>query len=85
MDVIDSFNNQFMLHHYLSNMDNNLLYYLENNSLNINYYCFFFKIIDNVHYVVTSNIVKRENNGHRLIIIKNVEMDSNSINHYAKK
>jgi hypothetical protein len=77
MEIHDSFNNQFKLHNYLANLNNNLLQYFENNNLDVNYYCFFSKIVDNVHYIITSATKKRKNNGCRLINISCSEANNN--------
>jgi hypothetical protein len=77
MEVHDSLNNQFKLYNYIAKLNINLLQYLENNNINIDYYCFFSKIIDNIHYIVTSQTTKRRFNGYRLITIQDVEKDNN--------
>jgi hypothetical protein len=77
MKVHDSLNNQFKLCSYIAKLNINLLQYLENNNININYYCFFSKIIDNIHYIVTSQTTKRRLNGYRLITIQDAEKDNN--------
>jgi hypothetical protein len=69
MKISDSFNSQFKLYNYLHNLNNDLIIYLENNNININYYCFFSTIIDNKHKIITSDTTKRKDNGHRLITI----------------
>jgi hypothetical protein len=65
----DIFNDQFMFYHYLSKLNTNIIDYLNNNNLNLNYYCFYWHKIDNVHYILTSNTTKRSDNGCRLITI----------------
>jgi hypothetical protein len=77
MEIHDSLNNQFKLYNYIMKLNIDLLQYLENNNININYYCFFSKIIDNIHYIVTSQTTKRRFNGYRLITIQDVEKDNN--------
>ena len=72
MQVYDSFNNQFKLYSYLFNLNNNLPQYLDNNNINVDYYCFHSIIIDNIHYIITSATTKRKDNGHRLIDRKSV-------------
>jgi hypothetical protein len=76
MKVHDSLNNQFRLHYYIAKLNANLLQYLENNNIDINYYCFFSKIVDNIHYVITSQTTKRKLNGYRLVTIQDVEKDN---------
>jgi hypothetical protein len=76
MIIYDSINNQFKLYDYIAKLNVNLLLYLENNNININYYCFYSRIINNKHYIITSKTIKRKNNGYRLITIQNVEQDS---------
>jgi hypothetical protein len=41
MQVNDLFNNQFMFYSYLHKLNSDIFQYLENNNININYYCFF--------------------------------------------
>jgi hypothetical protein len=82
MNVYDSLNHQFRLHYYVAKLNANLLQYLENNNIDINYYCFFSKIVDNIHYVITSQTTKRKLNGYRLVTIQDVEKD-NSICEYS--
>jgi hypothetical protein len=82
MKVYDSLNNQFRLHYCVTKLNANLLQYLENNNIDINYYCFFSKIVDNIHYVITSQTTKRKLNGYRLVTIQDVEKD-NSICEYS--
>jgi hypothetical protein len=77
MEIHDSLDNQFKLYNYITKLNIDLLQYLENNNININYYCFFSKIIDNIHYIVTSQTTKRKLNGYRLITIQDVEKDNN--------
>jgi hypothetical protein len=77
MEVYDSLNNQFRLHYYIAKLNANLLQYLENNNIDINYYCFFSKIIGEKHYIITSKTTKRMLNGYRLVTIENVEKDNN--------
>jgi hypothetical protein len=66
MSIHDSLNNQFRLYHKLNS---DTIQYIENNNLNVNYYCFYEKIIDCVQYIITSNTTKRKDNGYRKIII----------------
>jgi hypothetical protein len=77
MQVYDTFNNQFKLYDYISNLNCNLLQYLDNNNINVNYYCFYSAIIDNKHHIITSTTTKRALNGHRYIVIKNVDKVNN--------
>jgi hypothetical protein len=58
--VYDSLNNQFKLHDYL---DNNIMFYIDNNNICVNYYCFFKKQIGNAQYILTSSTTKRKDNG----------------------
>ena len=75
MEIHDTFNNQFKFYSYLYNLNNGILHYLENNNVDINYYCFFSKIIDNIHYLITSSTTKRKMNGYRIITISNIQND----------
>ena len=69
MQIHDSLNNQFRLHNYLVKLNTNLLQYLENNNIDINYYCFYSSVIADKHYIITSQTTKRAQNGYRLIFI----------------
>jgi hypothetical protein len=77
MKIHDSLNNQFRLYNYIAKLNTNLLQYLDNNNININYYCFFSKVIDEKHYIITSETTKRSLNGYRLITVQDVEKDNN--------
>jgi hypothetical protein len=77
MEIHDSLNNQFKLYNYIAKFNTNLLQYLDNNNIDINYYCFFSKVIDEKHYIITSQTTKRALNGHRLITMQDVEKDNN--------
>jgi hypothetical protein len=77
MEIYDSLNNQFKLCNYIAKLNIELLQYLENNNININYYCFFSKIIDNKHYIITSQTTGRALNGYRLITIQDINKDNN--------
>jgi hypothetical protein len=77
MEIHDSLNNQFELYDYIAKFNANLSQYLDNNNININYYCFFSKIIGEKHYIITSKTIKRKNNGYRLIVIQDIEKDNN--------
>ena len=76
VSVFDTLNNQFMLYSYLSTIDDTVLQYLDNNNININYYCFVAKKVLNVHYLVTSSTTKRAKNGYRLITISLTDKDN---------
>jgi hypothetical protein len=77
MEIHDSLNNQFKLYNYITKLNDNILQYLDNNNINVNYYCFYSKVIDNKHYILTSQTTKRTLNGYRLITICDVEKDNN--------
>jgi hypothetical protein len=77
MQIRDSLNNQFKLCNYIAKLNNNILQYLDNNNINVNYYCFCSKIIDNKHYIITSQTTKHALNGYRLITICDAEKDNN--------
>jgi hypothetical protein len=78
--IRDSLNNQFKLYNYITKLNIDLIQYLENNNININYYCFFFKVIDNKHYIITSQTTKRVLNGYRLITMQDTDKDNNIFN-----
>jgi hypothetical protein len=81
MEINDSLNNQFKLYNYTVKLNANLVQYLDNNNIDINYYCFFSKVINEKHYIITSQTTKRALNGYRLITMQDVEKD-NSIFEY---
>jgi hypothetical protein len=81
MLVQDTFNAQFMLYHYISNLNSNILQYLDNNNININYYCFYYQCTGNIHHIITCNTDKRKDNGHRLITIKE-NVDTNCVREF---
>jgi hypothetical protein len=81
MEINDSLNNQFKLYNYTVKLNANLVQYLDNNNIDINYYCFFSKVINGKHYIITSQTTKRALNGYRLITMQDVEKD-NSIFEY---
>jgi hypothetical protein len=73
MQVHDILNHQFMLYNHL---DLDTVQYIENNNLNINYYCFFTTIIGNINYVITSKTIKKKDNGYRIITIMFNDIDA---------
>jgi hypothetical protein len=77
----DSFNRQFTFYSYLQNINSNFRDYLENNNINVNYYCFYSKKIRNVHHVITNKTTKKENNGYRIITISITEKENNIYEH----
>jgi hypothetical protein len=78
MEIVhDKFNNQFMFHTYIEEFYSDLYYYLDNNNINLNYYCIIAKKVDNTCYIVTSATNKRLDNGYRLITITEMETDHN--------
>ena len=81
MKIHDSLNNQFKLHNYIVKLNPNLLQYLDNNNIDINYYCFFSKIVDEKHYIITSQTTKHILNGYRLITAQDVEKENNIFEH----
>ena len=81
MEIHDSLNNQFKLYNYIAKLNDNILQYLNNNNINANYYCFYSKIINNKHYIITSQTTKRKLNGYRLITICDAEKDNNIFEH----
>jgi hypothetical protein len=85
MLVTDCLNNQFMLYSYLKRLLNlgDASQYLKNNNIDINYYCIVTKVINNVHYIVTSNTTKKIGNGYRLIIVQEYEDSGENYVQYA--
>jgi hypothetical protein len=77
MEIHDSLNNQFRLNNYIAKLNNDLLQYLDNNNIDINYYCFFSNVINNKHYIITSQTIKRNLNGYKLITIKDTDKGNN--------
>jgi hypothetical protein len=78
MEINDSLNNQFRLYNYVNRLNANLLQYLDNNNIDINYYCFFSEVINEKHYIITSETTKRVLNGYRLITIQDVDKDKDN-------
>jgi hypothetical protein len=73
--IHDCLNKQFQLYGILNR---DIIQYLENNNLNINYYCTVQINIDKIQYIVTSNTIKNKEEGYRLIMI-NRDRDDNDI------
>jgi hypothetical protein len=67
--VYDFLSTQFKLYYYLNNINSNLIQYLDNNNINIDYYCCAAKVIGNNHYLITSDTTKNKNIGRRIITI----------------
>ena len=61
----------------MSKLNTNLLQYLENNNININYYYFFSNVFSKKHYIITSRTTKNKLNGYWLITIQNTDKDNN--------
>jgi hypothetical protein len=61
--IDDCLNNQFKLYTYLNKINNTIIQYLDNNNVNINYYCIFEKN----GTIITSSTTKIINCGYRLI------------------
>jgi hypothetical protein len=76
---MDIFNNQFMLYYYLPSINAGVVIFLENNNVDINYYCYSCNLDSDIHYILTSSTTKRKNNAKRKIIIKCVDNESNNI------
>jgi hypothetical protein len=68
--LVDSINNQFRLYFFLPHLNDNILTFLDNNNVNINYYCIFISQIENITHIITSetskNLISR-----KLITIEN--------------
>jgi hypothetical protein len=80
MSMSDCFNYQFMLLDYVQNdYGDEIRLFIENNNLNINYYCMSIKCIDKVDYIITSNTVKKKDNGYRLVTINKAECSNKII------
>jgi hypothetical protein len=80
--INDILNNQFMFYHYLEANYPNILDYLNNNNIDLNYYCAYSaKISSTVSYLITSSTIKKKYNGFRLIVIHQSEhCELNAIN-----
>jgi hypothetical protein len=80
MEIIkDCLNNQFLLYDYFETIDSNLVQYLDNNNLNINFYCIVKKEVNSEQIIVTSNTTKNKEVGYKLIIIKYNVITENKI------
>jgi hypothetical protein len=69
LHIEDCLNNQFMLFDYLANINDTIVQYLENNNYLINYYCTYYKNLTSKHQLITSNTIKKKDNGYRFITI----------------
>jgi hypothetical protein len=78
--IVDCLNNQFRLYSYLADINSSIVQYVENNNLNINYYCIISKIVEKTHYLITSNTIKNNENGYRLITINENDQDHDDNN-----
>jgi hypothetical protein len=74
--VYDILNYQFMLY---TNFTEDVIDFLNNNNLNINYYCFYKIKNENLIYIITSNTIKRIDNGYRIITIEFIESNNNYV------
>jgi hypothetical protein len=77
--VNDCLNTQFKLYTYLSTVNDTVIEYLENNNLNINYYCCAFKIINKIRHIIISNTTKNIKTFHKLITIEFIKPTTNNI------
>jgi hypothetical protein len=86
MIIHDSFSNQFMLYNYISNLNCNLIQFIENNNININYYCFYKEVNNSTHNIITSSTTKRKDSCNKSITIKTFTdfFDTNSVNEQEK-
>jgi hypothetical protein len=75
--IIDCLNNQFLLYDFISCIDN-IIQYLDNNNLNINYYCIALKEINEEYHIITSNTIKNKEPGYKLITIKKHSINYNN-------
>jgi hypothetical protein len=70
LKINDSLNNQFKFYTYLNKLNDTIIQYLDNNNVDVNYYCIFEK----EGIIITSNTIKRIDCGYRLIkitVVKN--------------
>jgi hypothetical protein len=70
MLVQDTLNFQFKLNPYLENVDKGINEFMVSNDLNIDWYCIFAIIVNNKHYIITSDTSKHNKSGYRLITIE---------------
>jgi hypothetical protein len=68
-ELVDSINNQFLFYFFLQKLSNDFLTFIENNNININYYCFNIYVIENITHIITSKTHKNPI-GHKLITIQ---------------
>jgi hypothetical protein len=80
--IIDCLNNQFRLYTFIDSINSNLVQFIENNNLNTNYYCIKCELND-VMYIVTSNTIKNNEDGYRLIIINKNNNCNNGITQFG--
>jgi hypothetical protein len=73
IQVRDNLNNQFMFFDYLASINSSISLFLENNNYQLNYYCTYNKKVNNIHQIVTSNTIKKVDNGYRIIVIEEVD------------
>lgn len=75
LDQYDNLNNQFTLKYYLEKTFNNsnIIDYCANNKLDIDYIGFIYYEKESTHYIITTNIERRLDNGYRLISIQQTD------------
>jgi hypothetical protein len=79
MDIFyDYLNNQFKFYYYLKKFNDSIIDYLNNNNIDLDFYCCAAKVIDDNHYIITSNTNKNKICGYKLITINTNECHNNS-------
>jgi hypothetical protein len=79
MSIIDCLNTQFRLYHRLKKLNRDILQYLDNNNLNINYYCIHEDKCGDITHILTSDTIKNGKRGHYKISITMEEIIENKV------
>jgi hypothetical protein len=75
----DSFEHQFSFYYYLAQINDTIISFLNNNNLDLNYVCFAKFDKEGVTNIITTDIVRRLDNGYRLITIENCDSEKNYV------
>lgn len=80
LDQYDNLNNQFTLKYYLDKtFTSHIIDYGANNNLDINYIGFIYYVQESIHYIITTNIERKDDNGYRIIIIQKTDCEDSII------